>query len=34
MARRLRSLTARGKNGYKQFSRNLPNLLALGASLS
>ena len=34
MERRNKSLTARGKNGYKQFSKNLPNSLPLGASLS
>ena len=30
MTRRLKSLTVRGKNGYKQFSKNSPNSLALG----
>jgi hypothetical protein len=30
IARRLKSLTARGKNGYKQSSKNSPNSLCLG----
>ena len=31
MTRRLKSLTASGKNGYKQFNKNLSNSLALAA---